>query len=127
MSCRHAPVRSTPHCSILNVSVRAASWRPAFERIARPTLTEEGRRAPALRFGDPRVQALAGALCTTTLAVTGISEQEPARLDDRTARHCDLLDEPGQLRPGASAHQRPDHPHPRQDPLPTHGRQTTLC
>jgi len=45
---------------------------PAFERIARPTLTEDGRRAPALRFGDPRVQALAGALCTTMLAVTGI-------------------------------------------------------
>ena len=38
---------------------------PAFERIARPTLTEEGRRAPASRFGDPRVQALAGALCTS--------------------------------------------------------------
>ncbi|MGH3524495.1 MAG: hypothetical protein ACRDU4_17140, partial [Mycobacterium sp.] len=38
---------------------------PAFERIAQPTLTEDGRRAPALRFGDPRVQALAGALCTT--------------------------------------------------------------
>ena len=35
---------------------------PAFEWIARPTLTEDGRRAPALRFGDPRVQALAGAL-----------------------------------------------------------------
>ncbi|MFE5703500.1 hypothetical protein [Rhodococcus koreensis] len=35
---------------------------PAFERIARPTLTEDGRRAPALRFGAPRVQALAGAL-----------------------------------------------------------------
>src|SRR6201991_4700732 len=75
MSCRHAPVRSTPHCSILNVSVRAASWRPAFERIARPTLTEEGRRAPALRFGDPRVQALAGALCTSVLAVTGITNK----------------------------------------------------
>ena len=42
---------------------------PAFERIARRTLTEDGRRAPALRFGDPRVQALAGALCTTMLAV----------------------------------------------------------
>src|SRR3954454_7243563 len=35
---------------------------PAFERIAHPTTTAEGRRAPALRFGDPRVQALAGAL-----------------------------------------------------------------
>ena len=48
---------------------------PAFERIAQPTLTEEGRRAPALRFGDPRVQALAGALCTTLSAVTGITNK----------------------------------------------------
>ena len=48
---------------------------PAFERIAQPTLTEEGRRAPALRFGDPRVQALAGALCTSVLAVTGITNK----------------------------------------------------
>jgi hypothetical protein len=48
---------------------------PAFERIAQPTLTEDGRRAPALRFGDPRVQALAGALCTTLSAVTGITNK----------------------------------------------------
>ena len=48
---------------------------PAFERIAQPTLTEDGRRAPALQFGDPRVQALAGALCTTSLAVTGITNK----------------------------------------------------
>ena len=48
---------------------------PAFERIARPTLTKDGRRAPALRFGDPRVQALAGALCTSVLAVTGITNK----------------------------------------------------
>jgi hypothetical protein len=48
---------------------------PAFERIARPTLTQDGRRAPALRFGDPRVQALAGALCTSVLAVTGITNK----------------------------------------------------
>ena len=36
---------------------------PAFERVAQSTLTEDGRRAPALRFGDPRVMALLGALC----------------------------------------------------------------
>jgi hypothetical protein len=48
---------------------------PAFERIARPTLTEGGRKAPALRFGDPRVQAMAGALCTSVLAVTGITNK----------------------------------------------------
>lgn len=48
---------------------------PAFERIAHPTLTEDGRKAPALRFGDPRVQALAGALCHTLHAVTGITNK----------------------------------------------------
>ena len=48
---------------------------PAFERIAHPTTTVDGRRAPALRFGDPRVQALAGALATTLLAVTGITNK----------------------------------------------------
>lgn len=34
---------------------------PAFERVALSTLTEDGRRSPALRFGDPRVMALLGA------------------------------------------------------------------
>jgi hypothetical protein len=48
---------------------------PAFERIAHPTVTTEGRRAPALRFGDPRVQALAGALCHSLFAVTGITNK----------------------------------------------------
>jgi hypothetical protein len=30
---------------------------PALERVAQSTLTEDGRRSPALRFGDPRVMA----------------------------------------------------------------------
>jgi hypothetical protein len=48
---------------------------PAFERIAHTTTTVDGRRAPALRFGDPRVQALAGALCVTLHAVPGITNK----------------------------------------------------
>ena len=44
---------------------------PAFERIAQPTVTDDGRRAPALRFGDPRVQALAN----TLFAVTDITNK----------------------------------------------------
>jgi hypothetical protein len=48
---------------------------PAFERIAHPTTTVDGRRAPALRFGDPRVQALAGALSNILFAVTGITNK----------------------------------------------------
>jgi hypothetical protein len=47
---------------------------PAFERVARPTL-EDGRRAPALRFGDPRVMALTGALCGCLLAVGGFTNR----------------------------------------------------
>jgi hypothetical protein len=44
-----------------------------IERITRPTLTGEGRKAPALRFGDLRVQALAGATAATLFTVTGIT------------------------------------------------------
>ena len=48
---------------------------PAFERIAHPSVTADGRRTPALRFGDPRVMALAGALCQTLLAATGFTSK----------------------------------------------------
>ena len=51
-----------------------ASTEP-FERIAHPSVTDDGRRTPALRFGDPRVMALASALCATLLAVTGITNK----------------------------------------------------
>jgi hypothetical protein len=47
---------------------------PAFERIARPSLVD-GRRAPALRFGDPRVMALAGALAISTNLIGGFSNK----------------------------------------------------
>ena len=59
---------------------------PAFERIAHPSVDAEGRRTPALRFGDPRVMALAGALCHTPARRNRLHQQEPARLDDRPAR-----------------------------------------
>jgi hypothetical protein len=48
---------------------------PAFARISQPTLTGDGRRAPGLRFGDPRVMALAGALANMLCAVTGITNK----------------------------------------------------
>ncbi|WP_448072472.1 hypothetical protein [Georgenia yuyongxinii] len=47
---------------------------PAFERVASPSLVE-GQRAPALRFGDPRVMALVGALLITLNAVTGFTNR----------------------------------------------------
>jgi hypothetical protein len=48
---------------------------PAFERIAHPATDAAGCRTPALRFGDPRVMALTGALCQTLLAATGFTNK----------------------------------------------------
>jgi hypothetical protein len=48
---------------------------PVIERITRPTLTGEGQKAPALRFGDLRVQALAGATAAMLFTVTGITNR----------------------------------------------------
>jgi hypothetical protein len=79
-----------PHLGELQAKARAANRRileaeragqgtvlasPAFERIAHPSVTADGRRTPALRFGDPRVMALAGALCHTLLAATGFTNK----------------------------------------------------
>jgi len=84
-------LRRLPHLPELQGKARAVNRRlldtervgqgcvlasPAFERIAHPTVTAEGRRAPALRFGDPRVQALAGAL-----AIAGALEHAALGVD----------------------------------------------
>lgn len=79
-----------PNLEALQAKARAANRRildaeragqgtvlasPAFERVAHPSVDAEGRRTPALRFGDPRVMALAGALCQTLLAATGFTNK----------------------------------------------------
>jgi DNA-binding HxlR family transcriptional regulator len=56
---------------------------PAIERVAQPTLTEDGRRAPALRFGDPRVMALAGALSLTLSGACGLTDKSLRALTAR--------------------------------------------
>ena len=48
---------------------------PAFERIAHPSADADGRRTPALRFADPRVMALPGALSQMLLPATGITNE----------------------------------------------------
>jgi hypothetical protein len=48
---------------------------PVIERITTPTLTQDGRKAPALRFGDLRVQALAGAIAAMLFTVPGITNR----------------------------------------------------
>ena len=60
----------------MNVSVRAASSRVQPSSGSRsPPSPDDGRRAPALRFGDPRVQALAGALANVLFAATAITNK----------------------------------------------------
>src|ERR1700757_657722 len=56
---------------------------PAFERIAHPTVDAEGRKTPALRFGDPRVMALAGALSLTLSGACGITNKSLRALTAR--------------------------------------------
>ena len=48
---------------------------PVIERIAHPTVDAAGRRVPAMRFADPRVQALAGCLAVWDFAVNGITNK----------------------------------------------------
>jgi hypothetical protein len=48
---------------------------PVIERITRPAVTDEGRKAPAPRFGDLRVQALAGATAAMLFTVPGITNR----------------------------------------------------
>jgi hypothetical protein len=91
-------LRRLPHLTELTAKARDANRRlletirvgqdcvlasPAIERVAQPTLTEDGRRAPALRFGDPRVMALTGALCLSLFAVTGVTNKSLRALTAR--------------------------------------------
>jgi hypothetical protein len=45
-----------------------------FERISQPSV-EEGQRTGALRFGDPRVMALTGAMCIALGASLGFTNK----------------------------------------------------
>jgi len=107
-----APAWSTGACSILNVSVRAVSWRvqplsgspgpPSLRRAAGPGLTV--RRPSGPSPGRRPMHHLTRR--------HRHHQQEPARLDARTARRYQLQQEPGQLRPGQATSQRAHRPHP---------------
>jgi hypothetical protein len=47
-----------------------------FDRLQLPTLSPTGQRVSALRFGDPRVQALFGALCHFSHLPTGFRNRD---------------------------------------------------
>ncbi len=81
--------RRLEHLDALQARARAANRRlldteragpgcvlasPAFARVAQPT-GEAGCRTGALRFGDPRVMALAGALCILLNRTVGFTHR----------------------------------------------------
>src|SRR6185503_11606474 len=126
-NCRPAPVRSTPPCWILNVSARVVSLR------VQPLSGSRGPPSPR-RAGGPRPYGSATlgsrpwpARCAPACSPSPASPTRAcARLDDRLARRCELLDESGQLRPGPATGQRPHRPHPGQEPLPPYRRRAAV-
>jgi hypothetical protein len=60
--------------SIQRVGQGCAIETALLARISQPSL-QEGQRTGALRFGDPRVMALAGALCVLANAVVGFTNR----------------------------------------------------
>ena len=74
-SCRPRPERPTVDCSRCERAGQGCAIETAlFERISQPSV-EEGQRTAALRFGDPRVMALTGALCVALTATVGFTNK----------------------------------------------------
>ncbi|MGH2713767.1 MAG: hypothetical protein ACRDM7_07755 [Thermoleophilaceae bacterium] len=61
---------------LLDAQLQACACAPdaaTLERVVLPTRDEQGQPAPALRFGDPRVQALLASLCSFTHLLDGVT------------------------------------------------------
>ena len=67
------------HCAIASQTV---------ERVVLPTVDEDNHRAPALRWGEPRVMALFSAICCFTTAPEGFTNRN-------LRRRVGLLHDPG--------------------------------
>jgi len=63
---------------LLDAQLAACACAPdaaTLERVVLPSTDAAGQRAPALRFGDPRVQALLASLCSFQHLLAGISNR----------------------------------------------------
>ena len=63
---------------LLSAQLEACSCAPdaaTLERVVLPARDEHGQPAPALRFGDPRVQALLASLCCFSHLLEGVSNR----------------------------------------------------
>jgi hypothetical protein len=48
----------------------------SIQRVVQPTVTQDGQRAPGLKFGDPRVMALMLSLCGFGCLIDGLRSRE---------------------------------------------------
>ena len=79
---------------LLDAQLEACACAPdarTLERVVLPTRDRQGQPAPALRFGDPRVQALLASLCSYSHLLAGVSNKSlrslvAARLPGYTPR-----------------------------------------
>ena len=63
---------------LLNAQLEACACAPdatTLERVVLPSRTDDGQPAPALRFGDPRVQALLASLCPFSHLLEGVTNR----------------------------------------------------
>ena len=63
---------------LLDAQLEASACAPdadTLERVVLPSRTDAGEPAPALRFGDPRVQALLASLCAFSHLLEGVSNR----------------------------------------------------
>lgn len=63
---------------LLDAQLEASACAPdaeTLERIVLPSRTADNQPAPALRFGDPRVQALLASLCSFTHLLEGVTNR----------------------------------------------------
>jgi hypothetical protein len=63
---------------LLDTQLQACACAPdaaTLERIVLPSTDPAGQPAPALRFGDPRVQALLSSLCALAHLLDGVSNR----------------------------------------------------
>src|SRR5205823_15061313 len=63
---------------LLDAQLEACACAPdaaTLERVVLPSRTDDGLPAPALRFGDQRVQALLAALCAFPHLLEGVSNR----------------------------------------------------
>jgi len=51
----------------------------SIQRVVQPTVTQDGQRAPGLKFGDPRVMALMLSLCGFGCLIDGFRSRELRR------------------------------------------------